>query len=232
MKISEIFENGKLKLAIGIAVIIIVVSIIIITVVSMINYGENETYRKVLDVDTIYNEIYVDNNLIGGMTKEEAKRVLEMDSQSVLDNYKIILMVNNEEEIELTYKQLGVKYDIDTAVEEAYQYCRDEDLSLEERYKKYEELQLTKKYDITLNHNYDSDEVRQAVTEQLQAIADKVYVAPTPKKTIEKDGNIVEIPAENGKEIDLEANVESIISMLARKANGEVLVIRTKEIQA
>ena len=111
-------ENKKTKLGIilGIIVAILVIVAILSTIFAIINIGN----------DKIVKGIQIEQIDISKMTKEEAKKVLEEMYSKELE--KEIYLAYDEFESTITYKALEVQYQIDQAIEQAYQIGREGNL--------------------------------------------------------------------------------------------------------
>ena len=217
---------GKKQTIIGIVIVVVIALAIATAVIAARNYRQNEEYERVLNVDVIYNNIYVDNVLIGGLTKEEAKQKLMLDLEAPFEKQTVTIRVD-EDDYEFTYGQFGIKYDIDSAVEEAYNLARTG--SLKERYDEFTDIQLSGKF-LTASHNFDDESVVQNVKAQLETIKDKVYKAAIEPKVVRKDGKFVTTDGVLGRELDIDATTEQIIDVLSRKTE-EVIIPRTKVLQ-
>ena len=92
------------------------------------NFLHDREYDDLLSMDVMYNNIFVNNYEVAGLTKEQALAKLERELQEKkFDKKQIYLMFPRgrmDEAIPVTYKEMGMRYNFEPAVEEAYQYAR------------------------------------------------------------------------------------------------------------
>lgn len=74
--------------------------------------------------ERIYEGISVNGVNVGGMTKEEAKKVIEEKFNKEIKNKKINIYYENNKFV-IDYKTLKAHYDVDKAVDEAFKYGKD-----------------------------------------------------------------------------------------------------------
>ena len=74
---------------------------------------------KTLQNDTIYKGIYIGSQNASGMTRDELKKVLDTKYQTVADKQEITLKTEKAE-FKVGFPDLGVHYDTQAAVEEAF----------------------------------------------------------------------------------------------------------------
>lgn len=113
---NQINQNEKKKSKLGIiiitAVILIIIGALLSTIFAVINMGNEK----------IVKGIHIAQIDVSGMTKEEAKTILEEIYSPKAENE--ISLIYGEYETTTTYKALEVKYKIDEAVEHAYEIGR------------------------------------------------------------------------------------------------------------
>lgn len=111
----------------------VTVSVLLISVLGSVYYvySKNKNMREVVEVDTIYNNIYINDIDMGGLTIEEANNMLKSSILQPLQNKKITF-VYEQKNWSLTYEQLKANYNIESVVQEAYDIGRVG--TLEERY--------------------------------------------------------------------------------------------------
>lgn len=101
---------GKKYLLIGI-------SIIIITIVTINIYVK--TFEKV-----VYPNVYVEDIYIGKLNEEDAIKKIHINFEKKILDKNIIIQVE-QEEFKISFKELGIEYDIQKAVKEAINYSKD-----------------------------------------------------------------------------------------------------------
>lgn len=124
---------------------------------SVIGGGE---YNALLSMDVIYNNIFVNNYEVAGLTKEQALEKLDRELQKGKFEKKVIYLQlphgSSDDVITLTYKDMGMQYDFAPAVEEAYNYGR-EGLPAQRR-ALIEGLEDKGKF-FTAQYSYDRDKI-------------------------------------------------------------------------
>lgn len=111
-----------------------------------------KAYSKVKSYDGyIYPTVIIENDNVSGKTKEEAKRILDNKYQASLQNKKISIKVGDKSYV-IGYSQIGAKYNIDKAVNEAYNYGKDKSII-----GKYKLLRNSDTKTIKLLFDYDSN---------------------------------------------------------------------------
>lgn len=111
-----------------------------------------KAYSKVKSYDNcIYPTVIIENENVSGKTKEEAKKILDNKYQSSLENKRISIKVGNKNYV-IGYSQIGAKYNIDKAVNEAYNYGKDKSFI-----DKYKLLKNPGMNTIKLSFDYDSN---------------------------------------------------------------------------
>lgn len=205
----------------------VVIGLIIVICVGsyVVNYINSAPKREVLDVDTIYPNILINDIDVGGLTKENAIQQLEEDLEEPFEQNVMTFVVNGDEEINLTYAQFGVKYDIESAVEEAYQYAREG--SIDERYELYDKLKIGEphSFDATVL-NKDTGELNDDVKNNIRTLLekelkDKSYVAPA----------VVNGVTMKGQELDLDRLVDIVVDAIeTNTGTGMSIHVPLKEI--
>lgn len=111
-----------------------------------------KVYSKVKSYDNyIYPRVIIENDDVSGKTKEEAKKILDSKYQASLQNKKINIKIGDKN-YAIGYSQIGAKYDIDKAVNEAYNYGKNKNLM-----DKYKLLKNPDTRTIKLSFDYDSN---------------------------------------------------------------------------
>ena len=178
----------------------------------LINYKKfiiNKQYSDILSLDTIYNNIFINNYEVAGLTKEQAREKLERElQQNKFEKYTINLQIPDggvNDIIPITYKECGMKYNFEPEIQEAYEYGRDGSAS--KRRTTIDELENAGKF-LTSEYTYDKEAILSAVKKHEDDINshllnnDKMDVEKTADMIAEmldinaKDSN-VEIPIKN-----------------------------------
>jgi len=186
-------------------------------------YKHYKQMESVVNIDTIYNNVYINNVNLGGFTKEQAVSVLEEQIQKPLEQ-KYMTLINKDQQYTFTYSQLGVKFDLEAAVNEAYNYGREG--SIKERYEIVTYLDEVSKF-LTADYTYDKN----TIIENVKTLEDKIYVAPVNARATRENGEFVIIPEIKGVKLNVERTADAVCEMLDIKQDGDVIVA-TEEIDA
>lgn len=207
--------------------IIIIFLLICILIVSGFLVFQYLTYKKlsaVVLVDNIYENVFVEEVNLGGMTKEDASITLENSFVNKLNNKKLTLKFNDEVYV-FTYKDFGIKYNFDKIIEDAYSYGKHG--SIKERYNKIVELEKNShKIDFKPKILYNEDTVRK----NIESLADKVYKEPVNAKMSRSNGEFVIHEGENGFKIDVEETFKKVEETIIT-GNADVIEIETLHIE-
>ena len=158
----------------------------------------------------IYPGVTVQGIDLGGMTKEEGKNKLTETFETSIGKKKLPINIGDKQ-YELIYSDIIPKYDINEAVEQAYNFGKQNGIL-----KKYMTIKNgdNKKSEITLGFSYDEDKLK-AYEEKLQN--DVTQSAKDATINIEK-GNIIVKPETVGKTISLEV----LDQKLKENINGDI----------
>lgn len=161
----------------------------------------------------IYPGVKVNEIDLGGKTKEEGKAILEESFSKKIEDKKIVVKVKNKDkEYDTKYSELDPKFEIDKAVEEAFNYGKDSSLFKKNSLIKEGELN---KHEIQLNFTYSD--------KKLNNLEDKIIkkfniAAKNAKINIDNGGNISIVPETVGYGI----NKEELDKNLKEKINGDL----------
>ncbi len=174
-------------------------------------------YNQVKAYDTVLaHNIWVNHFDIGGMTPEEASEYLSPNLISTLDSKTITLTTENTTStVDITYKELGVTYNLDEILSEAIQIGHEGNLF--ERYKSLKNP-LVEPLHFTLTPNLDSSNLQERVESYLEPF----YKAPVNAE-IKKHPRSFEITHEvPGYKADLDFAVTQIQELVAQSEEGTI----------
>jgi len=223
-------KSGLIKLIVAVAVGIVVVGT---AAYYAVNYFNTKEMRETLDIEEIYPNVLVNSINIGGLKKEDAIKKLEQDLQEPFSK-NVITFIVDDKNVDFTYEQFGIKYNIEAAVEQAYNYARDG--SIEERYDKYERLKMNDAYSFDasfLNSEGQlSDEVKAKIRSELEKnLKDKVYRAPKNATVKRENGSFSVVSEEKGRELDLDRAVNIVVEAIeVNQGDGTLIHVPTKEV--
>ncbi|MCD7855183.1 MAG: VanW family protein [Clostridiales bacterium] len=178
---------------------------------------EEAEIKAVLDVETIYSNVYINDINIGGLTKEQAKETLISQVSTILSgrtiNFKYLAAGYTKE---FTFEELGVSYDFDQAIEEAYNFGR-ENADIKQRYAEVMENKDRGKY-LTAEWVYDSTGVEECV----DIICSDLDIEAVNSEYKYENGEVVITKASSGRKVDREQTVEMANELLPLKRDAEV----------
>lgn len=168
----------------------------------------------------IYPGVTVQGIDLGGMTKEEAEDKLAETFETAIGKKKLSIIIGDKQ-YELIYSDIIPNYDVDGAVEQAYNVGKQNGII-----KKYMTIKNgdSKKNNITLGFSYDEDKLK-AYEEKLQK--DVTQSAKDATISIDK-GNIIVKPETVGKTISLEV----LDQKLKENINGDIDSINEVTVEA
>lgn len=173
--------------------------------------------KATVEIPTIYTGVFVNDIDVSGKTKEQALKILEEKSENHVGNQKIRL-VYHDKTWELPFSQLGVKYDIEKAAQEAWDIGRSGELK--ERYKIVQKLP---EHPVHIEVVYSYDEKK--VLEELTKIAKEFRVDAQNSVLTRKNGTFVITDEENGYEMNIEATKKKVITQLKTQKGGDVEIV-------
>lgn len=132
------------KNAIILSSVCFVIAALAVSIYGYTAYSKVSSYKNY-----IYPTVVVENENLSGKTRDEAKKILNDKYQTSLQNKKINIKVGDKS-YSIGYSQIGARYDIDKAVNEAYNYGRNKNIISEYRLLKNPQVNQ-----IRLSFNYD-----------------------------------------------------------------------------
>ena len=144
--------------------------------------------------DKIYPGVTVEGISLGGMTSEEAEKILNDKYGQVASNKEIFIKAGNEQ-IEINFSDLSPEYDIDEVVAKAVSIGKDESV-----FKQNEYIKNGISDDLDLTVDYNEEELKK-YEEKLES---KVDTSPKNATISMVNGNLVVNDSVNGKDIDIE----------------------------
>ena len=153
--------------------------------------------------DKIAAKVVVDDNKVGGLTLNEAEKILEKQVASKLS--RTIMVKVGDKVYKPTYKILGYSYDIQGTLNKAYNLGRSGNY-----YSDFMAVKGINDYNLTLDMSRDSDAVKNYVTD----LANKTQAKPKDASLYRKDGKIYVTPSETGLIIDIEKSIELLTDAL------------------
>lgn len=156
----------------------------------------------------IYPGVKIENQDLSGKTKGEAKSIIEKKYKVGIIKKKLNIKTDARN-YTLDFSKINPKYDIDGAINQAFNYGKDRNLL-----KKYQLIKFssTKKFDLKLV--YDD----KPVNEFIDSIEKEVNKAPVDATLNVSQGNIKVVPEKKGETLQK----DKLKKELSSKINGEI----------
>lgn len=150
-----------------------------IRVSESIAYAKYIELKALVDIDTYYEGISIDNIALGGKTRAEAAELVHAHQQSIADAVAIKLKIDDSEKV-LAAADIGFSDDADAVLEQAWQIGRTSNLQtdVEQVYERYAVIQqlAQEPVDFTINETFSQD----AVAEKVKAFVDPLQITAKP----------------------------------------------------
>ena len=174
----------------------------------------------IVSKDIIYPNIKVQGISVGKLTKDQGKEKLDKDLGEILREGRLLLSLDKRN-WELSFNELGVKFDIEKSIEEAY--GRGKEGNIFNKIKAY--LFLSKNgEDIPLHIDIDKDPIKKIIDELAAEIEEK----PIDGKIARKNGSFIITPERKGVSLDKEGT-EALIVDKIKGLSGENIIIPIRE---
>jgi len=199
-----------------------------VTITGFTSYTKYLNMLFLVNNDSIYQNIRINDVDVGKLSKAEALNKLNSIFQTELNNKMITIKgVSDGGDIEYSYpfNEFDAKLDYAPAVEQAYAYAREGTLA--ERFDKITALNDTP-YQITYEPKYTYDD--STAQDKVGLIAGKVYIPPQNATIDRINGQYVITDEVPGKELDLEATTAQFKQLLAENKSG-VIDVSLKDVE-
>ncbi len=192
--------------------------ILIAILVCYVIYNENmKKMKAVVDVNTVYEGVYINDIAVGGLEKDQVRDLIEKELQDKLKT-EFITVKYGENTWEINYTDIDAKYRIGQAVDEAYQVAREG--SLRERYDEIKELPQAHR-NIQAQYEYDENLLKAAV----EKIASEVDKEAKNSEMKRENGKFVITDEENGCKLDVAKTLSAVKGLIDSRAQGEVAAV-------
>ncbi|URZ17626.1 VanW family protein [Clostridium felsineum] len=175
-------------------------AIIIIFIVLIGIYIKVQRWEK-----SIYNGISIENIDVSGKSKKQAENIVKKEFDKIVQNKSINLIADENKTMQLKYSDVNVKYDIDKAVDAAFNYGKD--LSIYDRYRL---IKNPKKIEVKVEMTCD----KKALNEWVKNVSNSLNKEPKNATVIRAGEGFRIIPDEDGKKVNedkLKKDVEDTI---------------------
>ena len=205
---------------------IAVIAVLVLSAAGVGAYFYNKAMVKkmaqVVDIDTFYDGISVNNVPLGGLTQDEAKEKLSTDVNNVIRE-QIISLVDGENTYDIKYGDIDAKYNIDDTLLAAYNYGRNGELK--DRYKQVTDLKDNPK-DFEAQFTYNEELLKTKINE----ISAQVKVEPENSVMKRENGAFVISDEKIGYEMDFDSTYNAAKAVIESLQPGTV-EIKKNEIQ-
>ncbi|SHE77941.1 VanW family protein [Caloramator proteoclasticus] len=201
--------------------LIIFFSLTILFIVSSVIFLLNSTNKA---SNKIFEGIYINNEYVGGMTKEEANKLLNEKFNSKIQNRKID-MFYGDKKYSIDFKRLKAHYDIEKAVEEAYSYGKTGNI-IEKTIQRYNLKRNP--YNIPLNFVSDTT----ILEGEVKKIAKDINKEPIDAKISRISGKFIITPEKSGIAVDEPKLIEFIKNEIKPEGEIEKIEVPTKVVEA
>lgn len=199
--------------------ILLIILPVIILLVGIIGGGYYIVNNEI-NIDTIYSGIKVDELDVGGMTKKEAYDLLVSEREDKIQEQSMVLQYKDKE-YNISLNKLGVKYDYDRAIKEAYEKGRNG--KIHQRYKTIKDIEKNG-MDIPLEYDISSIKVEDVIDE----IGQDIDIEPKDAKIRITGGNIEISEEQIGQKVNKESLSKAIINNIYDLKNIEVPIDMAK----
>ena len=205
---------------------IAVIAVLVLSAAGVGAYFYNKAMVKkmaqVVDIETFYDGISVNNVPLGGLTQDEAKEKLSTDVNNVIRE-QIISLVDGENTYDIKYGDIDAKYNIDDTLLAAYNYGRNGELK--DRYKQVTDLKDNPK-DFEAQFTYNDELLKTKINE----ISAQVKVEPENSVMKRENGAFVISDEKIGYEMDFDSTYNAAKAVIESLQPGTV-EIKKNEIQ-
>ena len=173
---------------------------------------------NILSYENIYNGVYINEKHIGNMSKEALISYLNDNFTKKIPDNKIYLKCQDITQT-ISYKDINVQYDIDTAVEQAYSIGREGNVF----YKLYK-IYITAKNDYVINLSYSFDEKK--VQLPIQIIYNQTFksVKEPDLLLLDDEEKVIIYSGTNGEHIDRNKTYEDVKTLIKNGAHGSLII--------
>ncbi|MDR1150299.1 MAG: VanW family protein [Clostridiales bacterium] len=207
-------------------IFIFVISIILVCILSFLFIKKSYSkITRVVDIDKIYENIFVNDINVSLLSIEEAEK--KLDDKLNKNNFKkVIIFIDNKKnnEYRFNFKDFDAKYDVKRAVKKAFNYARTGKIL-----DRYEKIIKLKKNPLKINieYSYDLDFVKKKLNE----IKKLSFIEPVNARLMRDNNRFIMISDKNGFFFDVEKNLPEVENLLKDKSSGKIELI-FKEIEA
>lgn len=172
----------------------------------------------------IYEGVYIKGIHIGGMTKEDARKLLSEKLNTKISNKRINIKHENLTFI-IDYRNLKAHYDLDSAIDKAFAYGKDGNL-LSRSIKRINAK--NNKYNVKLDFVADIS----SLNNDVKKIAGKINQEPVDAKISYNSGSFQITPEKKGFKVNEQKLSDLIKTVIRPEGADESVVIPVEEVEA
>jgi vancomycin resistance protein YoaR len=204
----QLEKQNKSKI---ISVVILIIAIIIgLIYIFLLNHNMNVVVEK----KVFYNNVFVENDNLGGLSKEEAKRLIKDKYLKPLYDKKIIFAYNNSTWV-VSYTEFDVNYNIDEVIEQAYNIARSG--KTRDRYDQIMDLELHPKK-FNLEYSFDKNKLEKCI----KTFEKNINIDMVNSKFQRVDGAFTGTDEQIGKKLNIEKSLELAMKFVGSKKEGKI----------
>lgn len=207
------YKKGKLKrLAIGaITVFFVAATLCIVT------YSRQNRVKDTNNHPNIYEGVTVEGIDVGGLSQEDAKKLLKTRLQDALQE-KSLTLKTQEKSWSISYQDLNANYDYESAAEAAYEIGRTgADAQKAKEIKQARNSRET----IRVKFTYEED----ALKEWVETVAKELDTAAVNSAMVRANGAFILSDEKSGWKMDQEKALQELSSLVEMKEEGTISIV-------
>ncbi len=209
-----------LKIALWLVLVIVMSTAISAAAINYISTErareEQELMMNVVEIDTIYPNIFVGSVDVSGLTVDQATTLLNQYYQKELNNRQLSFVRGNEL-YEYPFSSFEAKYDFKAAAMEAFQAGRSGEMR-----KRYEFIMSLKIKPLIINPTPQYSYSEALLMEQLLVLEQQFYVEPVNATIRRENGAFVTTEGKSGFKLNLEQAKLDANEVLKSQQSGQV----------
>ncbi len=216
IKTGKFSNKQRLNFLLNILIFLLSIIIAISLIISFIYYSKYKSMLKVINTGKIYNNIFINDIDVGGLSEQEAIDKINNLILSGNSSKKIIVTDGNISQ-EIPFSKFEITEDVNGAVDRAISYAKEG--SIKSRYNQVINLNNNP---LKLHMSYDAniDNIKKVVS-SINNYNQKAINA----KMIKTGGNFEIIPGKMGKELNVDDLSNKIYNLLSNNKEGTVEVV-------
>lgn len=199
----------------------IIISILSVIIVCLVGASGYAYYNSKSYDNLIFPGVKINGIDVGGKTQEEAKKVVNDKFINGINNININIDAK-ENKYSMSYSALDVKYDVNAAIKDAYNFEKNSNI-----FSKYIAIKKAKIHDIRMNFIYNDKPIKELVT-KIKKEVDKAPI--NAKLSVNDESNIKILPEQKGIKVD-EVKLEKIINTNIKNETGTDINIKAPIIE-